>query len=876
MKTDTPPASQASAFQTVSMVKNAASTACKDASPEGILKCIRDGRWEDEVTHIVDTYNKALTETNTATQAKKAISKLKCNLPGILWSGRFSERKASAIEKYSGLLVMDLDDLTDAAIRTAREQLQADQFVWACFLSPSGTGLKVLFRTPKDPQSHKAAWQAAANHIKKLTRLDADSSGKDLARLCFVSFDPNLYRNPTASELPVTVDASPMAYSGVQPSLDNATLQLRRNSAEELLGSVDWVDDYKGYVTCPGEDSHTNRNGHRDCLIHIDGAPNIHCVHQSCSALCQSKSTELQRKIGWAESGKHSQDSSPMSLVAGSKLPDQLSKEWFILPGDDSCSITESARNIFAVIAATKTLFQRGGQVVELEQQQDGTYFLEIITPSTFRSRIENYGRTVGAYRTTKNGERILRQVPCPEEKAKALLHSKQAKLLPPVSQVLNSPAIVESGDQLKLLTKGYNPENGGILVSTGDLPDAPPLAEAIQSLKNLLEDFDFQTPSDRSRAIAAFITPALRIGGFIKSHVVIDIAEADLSQAGKGYRQKVVAAIYNEEPRMISQRKGGVGSLDESLSQALIQGSLFIQFDNLSGKVQSQTLEAFVTCGGMFPARVPHRGEVLVDSTKFLLQITSNKIETTKDLANRASICRIRKHPEGYQFKGYPEGDLLTHVRANQPYYLGCVFEVIKEWHSQGKPKVQECHHDFREWAMTLDWIVQELFDAAPLLDGHRTAQERASNPALNWLRSVALAVKAENQQDEELTASTIVELCQNHGLDIPGLKNLTDDDQAKMRVGTVMSNLFRNTNPIKVEEFEVTRSSKTEYSESQRRELTVKTYHFAYRAYRAYRSSKDSENCGADFREVKSAVRTVRKAQNQAMVKQQDVEYV
>jgi hypothetical protein len=173
----------------------------------------------------------------------------------------------------------------------------------------------------------------------------------------------------------------------------------------------------------------------------------------------------------------------------------------------------------------------------------------------------------------------------------------------------------------------------------------------------------------------------------------------------------------------------------------------------------------------------------------------------------------------------------------------------------------------------MTLDWIVQELFDAAPLLDGHRTAQERASNPSLNWLRSVALAVKAENQCGDELTASTIVETCQNHGLDIPGLKNLTDDDQAKMRVGTVMSNLFRNTNPVQVEEFGVTRSSRTEYSESQRRELTVKTYHFAYRAYRG---SKDSENCGADFREVKSAVRTVRKEQNHAMVKQQDVEYV
>jgi hypothetical protein len=277
-----------------------------------------------------------------------------------------------------------------------------------------------------------------------------------------------------------------------------------------------------------------------------------------------------------------------------------------------------------------------------------------------------------------------------------------------------------------------------------------------------------------------------------------------------------------------------------------------------------------------MFSARVPHRGEVLVDSTRFLLQLTSNGIETTKDLANRASICRIRKQPVGYQLRDYPEGDLLAHVRANQPHYLGCVFEVIREWHNQGKPKVQECHHDFREWAMTLDWIVQELFKAAPLLDGHRTAQERASNPALNWLRSVALAVKSENQQDEELTASTIVELCQNHGLDIPGLKNLTDDDQAKMRVGTVMSNLFRNTNPIQVEEFEVTRSSRTECSESQRKDITVKTYQFAPRAPRAPRSTKDSENCGGDFREVKGTVRTVRKEQNHSMVEQQDVEYV
>ena len=31
---------------------------------------------------------------------------------------------------------------------------------------------------------------------------------------------------------------------------------------------------------------------------------------------------------------------------------------------------------------------------------------------------------------------------------------------------------------------------------------------------------------------------------------------------------------------------------------------------------------------------------------------------------------------------------------------------------------------HDFRGWCATLDWIVQNLLGAAPLMDGHREAQ--------------------------------------------------------------------------------------------------------------------------------------------------------
>ena len=40
------------------------------------------------------------------------------------------------------------------------------------------------------------------------------------------------------------------------------------------------------------------------------------------------------------------------------------------------------------------------------------------------------------------------------------------------------------------------------------------------------------------------------------------------------------------------------------------------------------------------------------------------------------------------------------------------------------------------------LDWIVQNLLEAGPIMDGHRETQERMTNPTMSWLRDVALEI--------------------------------------------------------------------------------------------------------------------------------------
>jgi hypothetical protein len=99
-----------------------------------------------------------------------------------------------------------------------------------------------------------------------------------------------------------------------------------------------------------------------------------------------------------------------------------------------------------------------------------------------------------------------------------------------------------------------------------------------------------------------------------------------------------------------------------------------------------------------------------------------------------------------------------------------------------------------FVEWTQSLDWIVQNLFGLAPLLDGHVEEVLRVSDPALPWLRQVSIAVERENRLEEALLASEIVDICQARGIDFPNKILTIDPDQLAMYTGRLLSRVFRD----------------------------------------------------------------------------------
>lgn len=493
----------------------------------------------------------------------------------------------------------------------------------------------------------------------------------------------------------------------------------------------------------------------------------------------------------------------------GSHLPESTATggrasigDGVILPSAD-ITIKDTAEALFKRIGPTNTMFIRGGAVTCIVEHSDAPSF-EVVSAAAARSRFESYARLL-VYRAGRDGQPGLKPAVIAQEMAAALLETEEARtFLPHITGLTNCPVILNIDGDVRTLGKGFHSE-AGLYVTDGCEPENLGLSDAKAALQELVREFDFQSPGDRSRALASFITPALKLGGHLKGNVPAAVDEADRSQAGKTYRQKLVAAIYNERPSLVTFRSGGVGSVDESLNAKLLAGRPFIQLDNFRGKFNSPHVEALLTAEKSFPVRVPHSREVVIDPSRFFVMLTSNGVDTTRDLANRASIVRIRKR-EGHLFTEYPEGDLLDHVRARQPYYLGAVFAIVREWIQQGRLRSRETRHDFREWAQMLDWIVQNLLSEAPLMDGHQAAQERVCNPDLTFVRNLALAVAEHGGLGKSLKAADLYGISQRAGVEVPGL-GAPDEEKGRQAIGTIMRRVFKASPVITVEGYGVTR---------------------------------------------------------------------
>ena len=130
------------------------------------------------------------------TEGKGAYATAKRDLDAFTPCATFAPTRGKAnLQHTSGICHGDIDHLSQEELRAACQAIYRDPYTRYCFVSPSQEGLKVGVKIPlvTDDTEYKRYWQAVADYYATQYGVTWDESGKDVSRLCYVSYDPDLY-----------------------------------------------------------------------------------------------------------------------------------------------------------------------------------------------------------------------------------------------------------------------------------------------------------------------------------------------------------------------------------------------------------------------------------------------------------------------------------------------------------------------------------------------------------------------------------------------------------------------------------------------------------------------------------------------------------
>ena len=130
----------------------------------------------------------------------KFADNIKKKLLGFTTSGTYDViRTKNTIKSYSQIICLDFDDIPLTEIKRITKLVNSSMFTYASFISPSGQGLKVFVKIDSNAEFHTTAYNQVANFYKEFLDYDFDAKCKDIPRLCFISFDPELFLNESAT-----------------------------------------------------------------------------------------------------------------------------------------------------------------------------------------------------------------------------------------------------------------------------------------------------------------------------------------------------------------------------------------------------------------------------------------------------------------------------------------------------------------------------------------------------------------------------------------------------------------------------------------------------------------------------------------------------
>lgn len=297
---------------------------------------------------------------------------------------------------------------------------------------------------------------------------------------------------------------------------------------------------------------------------------------------------------------------------------------------------------------------------------------------------------------------------PCPRI-CKLLAESWTNSQLPTLNGTVHQPHLRPDGTICT--TPGYDPatcllgvfDAGEVCVPSH--PTREHAAKALELLDDLLSECAFASPEDRSAALSALLTAAVRPSLPLAPmfHVM-----AHQPGSGKSYLCQLISAVATATPGTPVAFPRSNDACDKLLLAQLMRDPAVIEFDNLTSDLRPYDKLCSALTSEHLEGRVLGASRIVKVKTKVLIMSSGNNVRPVADMVRRCICIQLDPGVETPAARVFKRPHLLDEVRSTRTKYVAAALTVVRAWIMAGSPTTT-CPSlaSFVAWS---DWCRQPL----------------------------------------------------------------------------------------------------------------------------------------------------------------------
>ncbi len=366
----------------------------------------------------------------------------------------------------------------------------------------------------------------------------------------------------------------------------------------------------------------------------------------------------------------------------GYTYPTELSGATVLVePGGLHTIVDESEK----VLAGTDRYFNYNGTIVALcIDNRSGSAIIKPATPNTLTLQLSRCARYI---RNTDSGEKVID----PPPRAVSMLHeSTEHKFIPQLDAISLQPYFRSDGTLV--VTRGYDSQSqiyGNFDKSKYRLNGSPTREEAKEALDHLLtllEEFEYEENFDRSAALSAILTAAVRPS--LQSAPLYHV-KAHMPGSGKSYQSELIACFASPEPAEPLPFPTSETECQKELLAALKKSPRVLVFDNLTTDLVDHASLALAMTNEKMSGRILGVSRMAIVGTRCLFLSSGNNVSPVGDMVRRVVQISLSPQSEQPANRKYQRPKLVSEVRENRQRYVSAALTIVLAYRNAKSPDV-------------------------------------------------------------------------------------------------------------------------------------------------------------------------------------------